>query len=112
MGKKEEKKKPTKVKKKVTVEKTRIKKTKLIQPMKFTMATLREFQVHKTTGNETAELCHAADSFDEWVRRDIAEKLVGVLTEKHKETQEKEEKKKVRITEQQERKRKREEKQE
>merc|ERR1711959_806601 len=100
------------VKKKVTVEKTRTKKTKLIQPMRFTLATLREFQVNKTTGNETCELCAASDSFDEWIKRDIAERLVSVLGEKAKVAKEKAEVQKALVAEREERKRKREEKQE
>jgi len=96
-----------KIKKKRTV--TKVKKSKTLSPLKFALANLLEFQVGKQTHPDTIELCCAADALDEFLKREMATRMIKALRDRKTEAVEKEKEDKVQEEKEAARKRKREE---
>eukprot|EP01062_Namystynia_karyoxenos_P053843 TRINITY_DN43848_c1_g1_i1.p2 TRINITY_DN43848_c1_g1~~TRINITY_DN43848_c1_g1_i1.p2 ORF type:complete len:649 (+),score=254.46 TRINITY_DN43848_c1_g1_i1:83-1948(+) len=99
------------VKTKEKVEATRTKTVQTVLPFQSALATLREYTLTKASSADTAELCYAADAYDEWLRRDTIERIAEVLTEKRDATRRLEEQREAAEAGKLEAKRKREEKQ-
>eukprot|EP01065_Artemidia_motanka_P051354 TRINITY_DN9045_c1_g1_i1.p2 TRINITY_DN9045_c1_g1~~TRINITY_DN9045_c1_g1_i1.p2 ORF type:complete len:596 (+),score=228.14 TRINITY_DN9045_c1_g1_i1:69-1856(+) len=93
----------TQVKKRVT------KNVRMMQPVAFTLAAMRDIQ--EKLSHETNELCMAVDCLDEWMKRDMAAKIKATLVRKRVEALQKAETQKQLMGEREERKRKREKEQ-
>eukprot|EP01062_Namystynia_karyoxenos_P084006 TRINITY_DN9799_c1_g3_i1.p1 TRINITY_DN9799_c1_g3~~TRINITY_DN9799_c1_g3_i1.p1 ORF type:complete len:614 (+),score=285.85 TRINITY_DN9799_c1_g3_i1:222-1844(+) len=72
-----------KIKKKRTVEK--VKKTLKLSPLRFNLGNLVNFAVTKQTHPDTIELCNAADALDEFIKREMATRLIAALRQRKQE---------------------------